>query len=336
MIVRERMTDELVTCNGIAFIGDPHITSRRPGRRTDSNYGATILGKVEFCLDHATENNLFPVFLGDFYDAPVIDDETIKTRVTRLLRRSKYCPIENHGNHTNANARLSDGDSLMTLASADLLDVVVETTPIYEFMLGDMRVGLGATPYGQAIPTDVRGAFPEADLTIWLTHHDIAFDETYPGAVPPHEIQGCDLVVNGHIHQTKAPLVVGQTTWFNVGNITRQSLDVAEHVPTLWVLGTTGAFEAIEIPHAKDVFDFTGRLVKTASGKEVIRTESEGSAFVELMRRETSLDLDKSDDGSLVKEEIDRLIEEQKTPQAVQAIVMSLLAEAIAARHGTD
>ena len=59
------------------------------------------------------------------------------------------------------------------------------------------------TPYGQAVPVDLRGAFPGADAVLWFTHHDIAFDTGYPGAVPPFAIEGCDLVVNGHVHATK-------------------------------------------------------------------------------------------------------------------------------------
>ena len=72
----------------------------------------------------------------------------------------------------------------------------------------------------------MRAALPGVDRQAWFTHHDIAFDGGYPGAVPPFAVEGCDVLINGHIHKTQKAIMAGRTRWLNPGNITRQSVDL--------------------------------------------------------------------------------------------------------------
>src|SRR5690606_4518046 len=80
---------------------------------------------------------------------------------------------------------------------------------------------------GQVRPADV-------DTALWLTHEDLAFEGSYPGALPIQPIPGVDMVVNGHMHATKTPVLAEGTAYYNPGNITRMSIDLAEHVPSVW------------------------------------------------------------------------------------------------------
>lgn len=321
--------------NGLLFIGDPHLTSIRPGRRKDADFGQAVLSKIDAAIDIANERHLIPVFTGDMFDAYKEEDQGLITRLIRSLSRCWTWSISNVGNHDIQHTLLSDGDSLAVLKIAGVLAVIAQSGAAEEFLLGvdRRRIGLGMTPYGQSIPTDVTDVFPEAEMTIWCTHHDLLFRGAYPGSAPLHEIAGCRLVINGHLHLEKPHEVRGATTWINPGNITRMSVDAIDHVPAVLAVTIAGddfAIEKIEIRDPPDLFDLTGYNVAPVPQAETARiVREEASAFVELLRAETTMEMDKSDDGALLREEIERKCEDENAPAAVKAIVLSLLDEAV-------
>ena len=248
----------------------------------------------------------------------------------RILKSFPHRPLVNVGNHDIEHTTLSDGDSLALLGLCDVVDVVSRSGPAVELQLPDRRLGIGVTPFGQPIPENVSGSFAEVASLAWFTHHDIAFDRGYPGALPPFAVEGCDLVVNGHIHRTHKPVRAGRTRWANPGNIARQSVDLLDHVPRAWVLGPDGELEPQVLPHEADVFDLTGRLVQPASEGRVAGAVE--SAFVSLLKAESPGNLKRSDDGSIVRDEIEAQFAAEETPDVVRAIVRSLLREAVERR----
>jgi DNA repair exonuclease SbcCD nuclease subunit len=322
-----------VACEGLLVIGDPHVGSRRPGRRKDAVWPQAVLGKLERCVAIANERQLAVVILGDLFDRPVEPDEALKNQLIRILKGFRRRPIVNVGNHDIQHTTLTDSDTLALLGLCDVVDVVAASAPVAEFHIGAQRLGIGMTPYGQAIPTDVRGSFAGIDRQVWFTHHDIAFDGGYPGAVPPFAVEGCDVLVNGHIHKTQKPVLTGRTRWLNPGNITRQSVDLADHVPRAWILDGSGELEAQALPYESHVFDLTGRVVDAADGGEVAREVE--SAFVTLLQAETSTELKRSGDGSIIRDEIEAKFAADNTSDAVRAIVRSLLGEAVE-RHAAQ
>ena len=326
----ERVHTEPVACNGLLVIGDPHVSSRRPGRRKDEDWPGPILRKLERCVAIANERGLAPVLLGDLFERAVEPDEALKARLIRILKGFRIRPLTNVGNHDIAHTTLSDGDSLAVLGHADVLDVVAGNGAVGVYRMGEHRLGIGMTPFGQDIPRDLGGVLSGIDRLAWFTHHDIAFEGAYPGAVPPFPIAGADLVVNGHVHKTKAPIRAGGTLWANPGNINRQSVDLKDHAPAAWILGADGALTPEILPHESDVFDLTGRLVAAASDRDM-RAEVE-SAFVSLLQAESATDLAKSDDGSIIREEVQAAFAARGTSDPVRAIVLSLLDEAVERR----
>ncbi|WP_230531341.1 metallophosphoesterase family protein [Microvirga roseola] len=324
---------EPVACEGLLVIGDPHVGSRRPGRRRDAVWPQAVLGKLERCVAIANERDLGVIILGDLFDRPVEPDESLKNQLIRVLKGFRRRPIVNVGNHDIQHTVLTDSDSLALLGLCDVVDVVATSAPVMEVLIGTRRLGIGMTPYGQAIPTDMRGSFSGVDLQAWFTHHDIAFDGGYPGAVPPFAVEGCDLLVNGHIHKTQKSVLAGRTRWANPGNITRQSVDLVDHVPRAWILDAGGELEAQALPFESGVFDLTGRLVDAADAGAVAREVE--SAFVTLLQAETSTELKRSGDGSIVRDEIEAKFSEDNTSDAVRAIVRSLLSEAVE-RHAAQ
>lgn len=318
-----------VACGGLLIIGDPHVGSRRPGRRKDLSWPAPVLAKLERCVEIANARDLAPVILGDLFEQAVEPDEALKGRLIRILLQFRHRPLVNVGNHDMRHTRLSEGDSLSLLGIAEIVDVGASSGPARVYDIGGRRFGVGLTPYGQPIPTDVRGAFSGVERVAWLTHHDIAFQEAYPGAVPPHDIAGCDVVVNGHVHALKRPIRAGATTWMNPGNITRRSIDCLDHLPRAWVFDAEGRLSPEDLPHAPDVFDLTGRLVEAV---EAPLSPDAESAFVSLLKAESATELARSDDGSLLREEIETKFERDETSARIRDAVLSLLAEAVERR----
>ena len=318
--------------SGFLFIGDPHITSRRPGRRKDDDFTARIMRKLAWCIETANEKNLVPVILGDLYDRPVEPDEGLKTRVLRILRSAKHKVVYILGNHEKSHETLCDGDSLAYLAETGVIDLIKTSSAHAVYQFGAKRIGLGGTPHGEEIPDDVSGMFPACNAVVWLTHHDLQMERPYPGAIPCKEIKGCKLVVNGHMHMLKKPRKEGGTMWFNPGNITRQATDAIEHIPTVYSFDEKGALTAHQVPHEKDVFDLTGSLISAIRVEaEAGMTEEESleSAFVQLMHSEEIEDYQETEDGSVIREMMEAQFEEMQTDNRVRSIVVGLLNEVV-------
>ena len=325
--------------DGFLFIGDPHISSQRPGRRKDKDFSNRILGKLERSIQIANEKNYVPVILGDLFDRPYEESESIKNRVMRILKKANHKVVCLLGNHCRSNEKLCDDDSITILVSGDAMDLIETSGAYATYELGGKIIGLGGTPHGEDIPTSVKDAFGrECDTSIWITHHDLQMERPYPNSIPCHEIEGCKLAVNGHMHLTKKLRKEGATTWFNPGNITRQAVDAIDHIPRVFAFTKDGAIEAHEIEHEKDVFDLTGRLINSITediSEDVDPNDAIESAFVRLIEVEDAGDMNESDDGSVVRELIEQKLQstDMKPEQAkrVKAHVLSLLNETLAA-----
>lgn len=332
------LVPEFVEANGLLFIGDPHLGSIKPGRRRDVDFGATVLDAVAQVVALANRRRLVPVFLGDIFDRPFEEDERLKTRLTRILAGCWTRPISNTGNHDKANDLLEDCDSLALLAAGGTISVVRIGGPVGIYQIGELRVGLGATPYGQPIPTDVSGVFGDVDTVVWITHHDVAFEGPYPGALEPHPVEGCAIVVNGHMHLRKPLVTRGSTVWFNAGNITQTAVDALDHIPAVFELTSDCEIVTHELalPTGTDAFDLTGLQVAAVQSEpgapaEVRRVVVEAqtpSAFVELLKTQDALEMGRSGDGSLLREAIEARLGTDETPPEVAAAILALWSRA--------
>lgn len=314
-------------CKGLVFIGDPHLDHETPGRRLDDSFAETVLGKLDFVIEHCNANDLVPVFLGDMFDKNVVS-KWIENRLARILMKSKHKPISNVGNHDKKDKFLDDQDSLMSYAINGTMCITLDAGPVETFLINGKTVGLGATPYDQAIPSDVRMYFDKPDMVVWITHHDLAFEGPYPGSEPLTEIKGCRLAVNGHMHLSKPPVAVGETTWFNPGNITRQKIDALEHEPCVYEFSPTGPLKKIVVPHKQGVFNLKGKYIDAVSPGEAgsVGPMTSDSDFVAILQAEDALEMQKTDDGSVAREEIEEKFERDQTSQDVRDIVMGLFA----------
>ncbi len=273
---------------GLLFIGDPHLEGRSPGFRKD-DYPNAILDKLGWCLNYAREQRLLPAILGDLFDKPRDNPNWLLNRLLNLLQGEILGLYGNHDVHYEP--KLTEHDSLDLLVNANRIRLVSAESP-WQGRIGGRDVVVGGSSYRQEIPTQYAATTTgdRKPLVIWLTHHDILIPGYDEGRVQPMELDGIDLLINGHIHRRLENIQAGDTLWLTPGNISRRSRNDATriHIPAALRLDVNleeYIIDHVTIPHAPfdDVFHDT--IVETV-------TESQGSAFVaglaELQARRTN------------------------------------------------
>lgn len=311
-----------VKARGLLEIGDPHVSSRKPGTRNDKKFVETVIGKIEQAAVIANERNLQAMFTGDLLDRDCETDCYLLVRLVRALNMFNLKPIELLGNHTLNEVTLTDNTTLALLREAAVLHVIDKPGMFLIIDTPDQKsIGVGATPYGMTIPEEVSDIeLCAVDSVIWQTHHDLAFDGAYPGAQELFEIKGCDLVVNGHMHLTKSIIAKGKTRWFNPGNITRQSKDTATHVPSVWeILSGHSVPTQIPLKYEEKIFDVIESFVPVSAPDKL-----PASAFVATLQEYNKMDIVKTEDGSVLAADLNNLCEKKRVTHDVLATVMDL------------
>lgn len=327
-----------VKTDGIMWIGDPHMTCVRPGRRLEEDFLPVPLGKIKQAREIAEEKNLLMIFLGDMCDNPtakkagtskvVEDTNRILAGFARATNFRECYTIP--GNHDKEEVRLTEGTTLSTMKDLGLINVLEPSGPFLIIEIGDQKIGLGGTPYGETIPRDVRGVFGEpVDKVIWITHSQFEFDIKNPFLDKVFEIKGCDMVVNGHDHTTMTPKNIGDTWWYNPGNLTRMSIDCLEHKPSVWEWNPSmepGVLQQHVLRHEPLVFDMRGLQVQADVGAALAHeVKREKSIFSELLVADTSSEMERSGSGDLLAEDIDRYIADHPNmSEAAQKILLNL------------
>jgi len=284
------------TYTGLLIIGDPHLEGRTPGFRKD-DYPNIILDKFDWSLRYAKTHRLLPVMLGDLFDKPRDNPTWMLVRLIDILTDTDCVGL--YGNHDCAEPELNDNDSLSLLVKAGRLRLLDDRP--WRGMMNGRSVTVGGSSYRQRFPERVEkmagsgGEGAGAPLVFWVSHHDLivpGYEEQ--GKIKPREIEGIDLVINGHIHRRLADVRTGQTLWMTPGNISRRARSDAtkDHVPSVLRIdigkggggGTGYTRQFIQVPHQP--YDEVFHAAVTDSV-----TEGKASAFVaglaELQARRT-------------------------------------------------
>lgn len=333
---------ELARFEGIQFIGDPHVSSRRPGRRKEG-YTESVLAKLERCAELSREHRWVSVITGDLFHTSRDSDLAMLSRLIQVLR-SFYAPVRVlTGNHDLSRDALSDADALSLLflagAAVPLTDETVE--------IGSDTVRILGVDYGTPIPDRIE-SYGTAAVTCLVTHHDLAFGSAYPGALPLKSIAGVDFVVNGHMHATKPAQLVGSTWWHNPGNIEPLSIDLRAHLPACWVWAERSDCSQLkrhELPHDFDCFDLTGlRIAAGDSQAAVAELEADApvagagngsgaeaaqtlpvSEFALGLAEEGKLSAVRTDDASVLAEDLTEVLNQTGASPATSALLNLLL-----------
>lgn len=322
--------------NGFLFIGDPHLASKAPGRRTD-DYVASVLGKLAHAAQIARENDLVPVILGDLFHRARENDVPTLSRLVEVLNSFNMTPIVLGGNHDKQETLLREADALNLLSLTGVVEVYDgETREARRFEMQGRTVALWVAPYGATIPQSIEA--PGADVVALITHHDLAFEGAHPGVALLHEIKGCTFVVNGHMHKTAPSVVMGEMVWHNPGNIEPVSVDCIDHKPAVWswqVGQPVGSLEPHWLPHVRDCFDLTGLLVaqsKPTDAVAAVAVDAEVEAiaptptshFADLLSVETRMETIRAQTSDTFVAELPDNLRLLNTSATVTALIMAV------------
>ena len=252
--------EQLREVQGLLFIGDPHLEARVPGFRKD-DYPQVALEKFRWCLEHAREHGLQPILLGDLFQLPQDNPNWL---VSEIIDSIKEPLPAIYGNHDVRENSLKPNDTINILFSGGQLRRLSAAEPL-QIQIDGRLIVVGGTVWGDRIPKQFAADDFQAELTVWITHHDLLIPGYEDGGrIRPAEIPGIDLVVNGHIHRRLNPVSKGRTHWITAGNITRRARSDAsrEHTPAVVCLRPSGQSEknqATKRPSAIHTFSFRSR-----------------------------------------------------------------------------
>lgn len=322
-----------IKCSGFLWIGDPHTTWRRPGRRRDPSFLKTALNKLEQAIQIANECDLIPMILGDLlhYDREFSVDinNELLTGLMNVLAMANHKPYCLTGNHDyGSETRLDSNKNMAVLKASRLLHVIDNTKGIGTFEIEGVLYGVGGTPSGKEIPDSVSGFFPdEVSRIFWMTHEDLAFPGSYPGAKAFFEIEDCDTVINGHMHLEQPIHQEGKTRWFNPGNILRMSVDAETHEPAVWMWTPHDDLAKIVLQYEPDIFNKDDIHTVSSSEESLsgsIKDLFDESSFVKSLKDEDG-DMTKTADGSGLRASLDAILGDKKVSKGAEIMVRSLL-----------
>lgn len=326
------MTKPITGFDGFLFIGDVHAASHRPGRRID-DYGSACLGKLSQSAKIARDRKLYPICLGDLFHKARENDLVLLARMMEVCREFAAPMVVLAGSHDRTETMLTEKDAAQLLMQSGCLTMVDQPGKVLTLDVGGVLVNLWATPAGCPIPDSVDAEPGSHNLMI--THHDFDFCGEYPGAWLLKEIKGCDVMINGHMH-TPTPMVIkGSTACHNPGSITRVSVDLKKHKPvvSVWTPAHGINLEPVPLVVADNVFDLTGKEVFAADPKTLKDSLPKGlrlSTFASKLRASESLEAGRTDDGSVMVEEMEKYFELFDKPDNLKRYLTGLLSEVIA------
>ncbi len=329
------MHDIITGYNGFLFIGDTHI-ARRPGRRID-DYLTAILTKLSLAAKIAEEQNLIPVHLGDLFNRARENDLEVLGRTAAVLREFRRPLLVTLGSHDPTETSLTDKDAMQLLVGFGLVQPMDTAGRVLTADFNGVRTSLWVTPAGRPVPNRI-SANPD-ERNIMVTHHDFDFNGLYPDAHELHEIEGCDLMVNGHMHKATQMVLKGRTACHNPGSLARVKVDERNHKPvvSVWTPAHNLNLEAIPVPYAEHVFDLAGKEVYAADPKELKATLPKGlrlSTFASKIRATEAMDAGRTTDGSEMVETLDSYFKIFDKSDNLKRYMSGLLAEEIEARTG--
>lgn len=324
--------------DGVLSIGDTHVANR-PGRRVD-DYSTAILGKCSQAAAIARERNLFPVHLGDLFHRARENDLELLQRTAAVLREYPLplgmgLPVV-VGSHDPVETKLTDKDALQLMATFGLVFPMGKAGKVLTLVLNSgERVGLWVTPAGQRVPDSI-DAEPDT-RNIMFTHHDFDFNGLYPDAHELHEIAGCDLMINGHMHKATTMVLKGRTACHNPGSLARVKVDERNHKPvvSVWTPSHGLSLEAVPLVVAENVFDMTGKEVYAADDRTLKANLPKGlslSRFAAKYRARDTLEAGRTDDGAVMIEALDDYFTLSGKSDNVKRYITGMLADVIKER----
>ena len=134
--------------DGFLFVGDPHLTSYKPGRRVEDEHLIMDItaDKFDQAIEVANAHNLVVVVLGDLFDKAKDSKAKLMTLLFRALRKAKHPVLCMPGNHDLLATDVTEDTALAVAEASGLLHLMRGSNAINAtFEFKGQRVALGAT-----------------------------------------------------------------------------------------------------------------------------------------------------------------------------------------------
>lgn len=323
------------TFENCMFIGDPHVSSEQPSTRHDDTHILdTVLDKLAQAAKISHETKSYVLIEGDLLHNKKENNISLLNRLIKVLQSFYYPPLSVIGNHEKIESEINHKDMITVLIQTGVIQAIEDNELTVRIKIKDQIVDIGGTNYGSIIPDKIKRS-KKANKVIWLTHHNLMFQQYYPGCQPLKEIDGVDLAVNGHIHDTKPQVQIKKTTWWNTGNILRLSKDMIDHVPSVWLWNPehhdNNKQKLIQIPlqYKKEIFK-KNEVIESNSKQDFsdisFNNEQNKLKFIELIDQvATEQENNKTSDKDIVKEHMNNLAELNNIPDVIKNELMEML-----------
>lgn len=222
------------------------------------------------------------------------------------------------------------------LAHTKHLSLMDQAGLAYSLEIKGQRVDIWATPAGCVLPTSIDAE--SGVRNIMITHDDFDFKGMYPGAHELHEIENCDMLVNGHMHHPTPMVLKGRTACHNPGSIMRVAIDLRDHQPvvSVWSPAHGVSLESVPLVVTANVFDMTGYEADAATPKELRAALPKGlrlSSFAAQLRVNDSLEAARTDDGSVLIESLAGYFKQFEKPDNLKRYLTQLVDETLKDRE---
>lgn len=314
------LTKQKQEFKSVLFIGDPHLRSIDISNRNDPiHFSNTILNKLEQIANLTHEYQAYPVILGDLFDSSKEKSISLLSQSIAVFKKFYFTPSSIVGNHDKTETELTDSNMLGILFDTGILHQIENNKISVQLLVNGIQVEIGGTNYGSKIPSKVTKKSKNTEKVLWVTHDDLMFKDYYPGSKALHPIEGVCLAVNGHMHGTQPQVQLQNTSWCCPGNIARMSIDMIDHVPSVWLWtpeqhdSEFNKLKQIPLDYQKDIF--RKDLVIDANNKidfQITNHVDDRLKFIELIQKtEDNMDSNKTSDKEQVRIYMEHLIDIQ-------------------------
>ena len=306
----------------LLIIGDGHLRTRTPRRRTDPDFKATCLGKLRQVMDRAREWGCAAILQpGDLFDNPTPSGE-LMVALIHLLQPNPIPFLTIHGQHDMSyHAAASRKRSpLSILDAAGAVTLVDGTVDGHEVWVHKDVAVYGAS-FGQ--PPHELDSKAVGRFNVLMAHAMVGDKLLWPGqnlTGPSQYVQrhpGYDLYVLGDYHY---PYIeeVRDATVINAGALLRLTAGKRDLAlkPTAWVFNTEDCTVTpcpLDVEPVETTFDLTGREEKP-EGPDL-------QPFIDKLRETGKV-------GVSFKGNLTAFFEEHDTPEAMREAVWKAMEEA--------
>lgn len=242
--------------NGLLLTADWHLRPDTPICRTD-DFLVAQWGKLEQVQKYARENELAWIDAGDIFHKAIPSLHFVNQVLTRLHEPIEAGVMGNHDMPAHNMGRVMES-AWGTLRESCCVIHMVEDNPIHINIASNCVAEIYGASYGQDIPEPYEkqhGVFKV------LLMHDMVYASkkdaipNAPGSLAKKLLRDnkeYDLIVTGHNHQSFMVELNGRHL-INIGSMTRQTADQANHIPKFAVWQPGSGLEWIVLAHDTDV-----------------------------------------------------------------------------------